>query len=240
MKTLLMLSIFLLNGMYCFSQKNFTLKSEIGSMAVKINGIQYQLDSIGTKINTKFPTFDTLVFLEDGSNSHTPIICNFKPDSAYTISFACCGSLDVFPTSKQKNDSLSLWNYDTDFYKIQNELMDQPFISIKTLNHPKDSIYAWHADAACETEHRIINKTLWKLGIPPKCFFWSNITYIQFFKTDHTIPKHKKTDLEEFLDIDNIVELTSISFRLFDDERFVIIYDEKKNQATLQYEKEQH
>lgn len=236
MKTIFILTIFYLNVTYCFSQKQFTLNSSIGSTTVKINGIQYQAESIGTKIKTNYPKFDTLVFLGEAPNIDRPIICNFKPDTVYTISVACCGSLDIIPASKFKNDSLSIWDFEKDFDKIQNQLMDRPFISIRTLSDPKDSVYAWHADAACETEHKLINTKLWQLGVPPKCFYWNNITTIQFFKTDKTIPKHETTDLEEFLAIDNIVELTDISFRLFDNERFVITYDEKTNKCTLEYE----
>lgn len=236
MKTVLILTIFYLNVTYCFSQKQFTLNSSIGEMTVKINGIQYQVDSIGTKINTNYPKFDTLTFIENAPIVNIPIICNFKPDSVYSISVACCGSLDIIPASKFKNDSLSIWDFEKDFDKIQNQLMDRPFISIKTKKSPKDSIYAWHADGTCMTQHRIINQELWQMGVPPKCFYWNNITTIQFFRTDKTMPKHEKTDLEEFLSIDNIVELTDISFRLFDNERFVIIYDEKTNRCSLEYE----
>ena len=212
------------------------MSSAIGSMTIKINGRQYHADIVGAKIKTNYPKFDTLVFLGDGSNINRPIICNFKPDTVYIISVACCGSLDIIPLSKFKNESFSHWDFEKDFDKIQNQLMDRPFISIRTLKNTKDSIYAWHADAACNTEHKMIHAELWQLGVPPKCFNWNNITTIQFFKTDKTMPKHKTTDLEEFLSIDNIVELTDISFRLFDNERFVIVYDEKNNKATLQYE----
>lgn len=236
MKRLFFLAFFFLNLTYCFAQKTFTLNSDIGPTLVKVNGKQYQVDSIGTRIKTNYPKFDKLVFVRGAPNINEVILCNFKPDSTYSVSVACCGSFDIIPASKFKNDSLSLWDYEIEFYKIQNHLMDRPFISIQTKEDPKDSIYAWHADAACGTEHKVINTNLWQLGVPPKCFYWNNITTIQFFKTDNTMPKHDITHLEEFLSINNIVELTDISFRLFDNERFVIIYDEKKNKATLHYE----
>lgn len=236
MKTIFILTFFILNWTFGYCQKNFSLNSSIGFTTVKINGELYQVDSITIKIKTNYPKFDTLVFLANAPNINIPIICNFKPDSAYSISVACCSSLDIIPTSKFKNDSLSIWDYEKDFYKIQKQLMDRPFISIKTNETPKDRIYAWHADAACETKHKIINSTLWRLGIPPKCFYWNNITTIQFFRTDEKMAKHEETDLEEFLQIKNIVELSSISFRLFDNERFVIIYDEKSNSIKLEHE----
>jgi len=114
--------------------------------------------------------------------------------------------------------------------------MNKPFISIRTKRNPKDSIYAWHADFACETEYKLINSTLWRLGIPPKCFYWNNFTTITFFKTDEKMQKHEMTNLEEFLDMKNIIELASIKFILFDNEKFIIIFDERNNSITLEYE----
>lgn len=230
-------AIFLLIASSCYSQNKFSLNSLIGDqVVVLINGKQYSVDSVGTKIPTNYPKFDTLVFKTESPGANTPIICNFKPDTAYSISAACCGSLDILPTSKLKNDSLMHWDFEKDFDKIQNQLMDKPFISVRTKQNPNDSIYAWHADAACKTKHEIINTKLWQLGIPPKCFYWNNITTIMFFKQDDKLPKHEESDLEELLEIDNIVELTSLQFRLFDNQRFVVIFDEKNNTATLEYE----
>lgn len=236
MKTLLLLGTCFLISIVGFSQKQFTLNSTIGTTTIWVNGIEYQANNMGVKVNTNYPKFDTLIFRGDASNIDIPIICNFKPDSAYSVSLACCGSLDIIPSSKFNNDSLSIWNQDQDFEKIQHHFMDQPYISIKTKRNPKDSIYAWHADAACMTEHKRINTSLWPLGIPPKCTYWNNITTIQFFKTDARLPHHAETEIEAFLQLKPIAELTSISFRLFDNERFVIIYNEKRNRIELDYE----
>jgi hypothetical protein len=202
---------------------------------VVINGKSYTIDSVGTKIRTNYPNFDTLVFKPEHWEFKTIIICNFKPDSTYSITGACCGSLDIVPQSKLKCDSLNYWGAE-DFTKIQEQLLDKPFISIKTKSTTKDSIFAWHADAACNTKHNVINTNPWQLGVPPKCFYWSNITTIQFFKTDDKLPKHEDTHLEEFIGIKNIVELASISFRLFDNQRFLLIYDDIKNTVKLEYE----
>ena len=234
-KTILFLLTVLITSACCYSQNEFTLNSINGLQTIQINGKQYWIDSTEVKIKTNYPKFDTIVFL---SLYNTPIICNFKPDSIYSITPACCAELDIIPQSKLRNDSLHIWALEDsyDFDKIQNQLIDKPFISIKTKNNPRDSIYAWHADAACETEYKLINSNLWLLGVPPKCYYWSNITTIQFFKTDNKMPSHKETDLEEFLGIKNIVELSSISFRLFDNERFIIIFDEKKLTTKLTYE----
>lgn len=212
------------------------MNSAVGSTVVKVNGKQYPIDSNGIKIKTNYPRFDTLFFLVDDPHFDRPVLCNFKPDTTYSVSGACCGSLDIVPASKLRNDSLEHWDIENDFDKIQNQLLDMPFISIRTLKKPKDSIYAWHADAACMTEHKTIDTKPWQLGVPPKCFYWSNITTIQFFKTDPAMAAHEPTALEDFLSIDNIVELAHLSFRLFDNQRFVIVYDERKNLPVLKYE----
>lgn len=238
MKNILLISILSLTYINIFAQKLFTLNSSVGLTKVQVNGKQYQVDSAGSKIKTNYPKFDTLVFVVEDASVIKPIICNFKPDSVYTIADACCATLDIIPASKFKHDSLSVWFLDPEknFGKIQNVFCDIPFITIKTLQNPKDSTFAWHADAACLTECKLINKEPWILGVPPKCYYWSNITTIQFFKTDNTIAKHVPTHLETFISISNIVELTNISFRLFDNQRFVIVYDCKKKIATLSYE----
>jgi hypothetical protein len=228
--------IFLFIGTNCHSQKDFTIYSPIGTQALQINGEKYTIDSIGIIIRTNYPRFDTLVFLTDASNIGIPIVCNFKPDSVYSLSVACCGSFDIIQTSKLKNDSLKFWDYEKDFDRIQHLLMDKPFVSIRTKHTTQDSIYAWHADAACETQHKIINYKLWRLGVPPKCFYWNNITTIQFFITDKKMQSHDMTNLEEFLGIKNIIELNSISFRLFSNERFIVVFDKKNNNVTLDYE----
>jgi hypothetical protein len=214
MKSILYFVVFVWVHFFSSAQSDFTLNSLLNKMVVQVNGKEYIVDSIGIKIKTNFPKFDTLTFLGEAPNTNQAIICNFKPDSTYSITHACCGSLDIIPSSKLKNDSLLIWDYEADFYKIQKQLMDNPFISVRTINNPMDSIYMWHADAACETKCKLIDTSLWSLGIPPKCFYWNNITTLLFFKTDQSLSEHESTDLEQFLSIENIVILTDISLRL--------------------------
>jgi hypothetical protein len=220
----------------CFGQNKFLLNSLIGQQIVLINGKQYFIDSTATKIPTQYPRFDTLIFKRDAISLGVPIICNFKPDSNYSITIACCAEPDITEMSKLNCDSCQFWDLTTDLDKIHRQFVDKPFISIRTKIAPKDSIYAWHADAACRTQHKLIGTDLWRLGVPPKCFYWSNITTITFFKTDPTLPKHEETDMEQFLRIKNIVNLASVSFRLFDDQRFILTFDENANSVILQYE----
>jgi len=235
MKTILFLLIFLITSAYCYSQNKFTLNSVAGLQTIQINGKQYSIDSIGIKIKTNYPKFDTIVFI---SLYNIPILCNFKPDSIYSIIGACCAELDIVPTSKLSNDSLYIWDIEIegDYERIQSHLMDKPFISIRTKKNPKDNIYAWQETFTCMPQYKLINSNLWSIDTSPRSFYWSNIMTIQFFKTDNKMPSHQETELETFLGIKNIVELSSISFRLFDDERFIITFDEKNMHTELTYE----
>lgn len=226
----------ILNASTLFSQSKFSLSSQVGHQTILLNGKKYSIDSIGTKIKTRYPKFDTLVFLRESDNSGIKIICNFKPDSSYCITYACCGSLDIIPKSKFKCDSLKYWDGEKDFDKIQNQFLDKPFLSIKTKEQPKDTIYAWHSDAACMTENKVINTDLWRLGVPPKCFYWSNITSILFFKTDARSKQKRNKDVEELLDKKNVVELATIYLRLFDNQRFILTFDEQKRTVKIAYE----
>lgn len=219
-----------------FSQGKFSLSSQTGPQTILLNGKKYSIDSKGTKIKTRYPKLDTLTFTKNSENSGIRIICNFKPDSSYYITQACCGSLDIIPESKFKCDSLKYWDSEKDFEKIQNQFLDKPFLSIKTKEIPKDTLYAWHSDAACMTEHKWINTELWRLGVPPKCFYWSNITPILFFKTDANSEQSRNKDVEEFLDKKNVVELATIYLRLFDDQKFILTFDEQKRTVHIEYE----
>lgn len=219
-----------------FSQSKFSLSSQVESVTILLNGKKYNIDSTGTKIKTRYPKFDTLIFLRESANSEIKIICNFKPDSSYYITYACCGSLDIIPKSRFKCDSLKYWDAEKDFEKIQNNFLDKPFLSIKTKEIPRDSLYAWHSDAACMTEHKLINTELWHLGVPPKCFYWSNITPILFFKTDASSKQKSNKDVGEFLDKKNVIELATIYLRLFDNQRFILTFDEQKRNVLIAYE----
>jgi len=235
MKKIIALILFL-NLKAISKEYHFFISSTIGKQPILINGKQYIVDSIGVEIKTYYPKFDTLIFDKESANSEMKLICNFKPDSSYVITYACCGSLDIIPKSKFNCDSLKYWDFDKDFDKIQNQFLDKPYLSIRTKNTPRDSVYAWHSDAACLTEHKLIGTELWRLGVPPKCFYWTNITPILFFKTDAKSKKKRNKDVEEFLDKNNVIELTTIYLRLFDNQRFVLTFDEKHNAVKLSYE----
>ena len=236
MKNLIFLFFTLFHSLHSIGQSEFFLKSDVGKQDVIINGSLYSVDSMGILVHTNYPDFDKINFVSRLPYSKTPIHCNFKRDSSYTITLSCCGSFDIIPTSKLECDSLKYWGIDIDLDRIHRQLADQPFISIRTKNETSDPVFAWHADAACMTKHKVLSTDLWELGVPPKCYYWNNITTILFFKQDNTIQDHSAADIEELLDIENIVILSKIRFRLFDNERFIIEFDDKNNTTALYYE----
>ena len=120
--------------------------------------------------------------------------------------------------------------------KIQNQLRDKPFISIGTKGITSDTVYAWHADAACETEYKMIGKKLWKLGVPPKCFYWNNITSVVFFKLSNRNHTMEEKQTAEFIGFDYIEIINRVSFRFFDDERFILILDDEDKTVNIEYE----
>lgn len=219
-----------------YGQKQFELKSKVGLQSISVNGIYYNIDSIGIRIPTNYPELDILTFKSDVPNSDSPIICNFKPDTTYVLSIACCGSIDIIPLSKYNCDSLEYWDFEKDFDKIQNQYRDKPFISIRTEENSNDTIYAWHSDAACETEYNVIDKELWRLGVPPKCFYWNNITTVVFFQTSTVNNTDREEQTAELLGFDSMEILTSISFRLFDDQRFILIFNKGTKTVKIKYE----
>jgi hypothetical protein len=230
MKRVFAIAWILFAAINCCAQKQFTLSSGVGNTTISINGKNYQLDSASAEIPTHYPRFDTLIFRD---RENTPILCNFKPDSSYIVIGACCGSFDIVNTSKLRNDSLQYWSPFENIEKIHTALMDKPFISIRTKVAPTDSIYAFHEDAACNGKYKRIDTTLWRPGVPPKCVYWTNVTTITFVAQKK---EEVDTDLEEFLGLSSAARLCSVSFRLFDDERFLLIYDEHKNSVELTYE----
>jgi len=234
MKRFFLVLILILIVTFCYSKNKFNLSSSVGEQKILINGNEILIDSLEKNICTNYPKFDTLVFISEVSNSNEKIICNFKPDSSYTITYACCESLDIIPNYKLKNGDLNISSSEQNTEKIQETLIDKPYILIKT-KKTRNNLYVWIADVSCDNEYKEIKSGFCDLGVPKKCLYWSNVTTIMFFKTDKKLLKHDKTYLEEFLNLNNIVELASISYRLFDDERFIIYFDEKSNKAEIKY-----
>ncbi|MEZ4842956.1 MAG: hypothetical protein R3A43_01755 [Bacteroidia bacterium] len=215
-----------------WAQHTFRVNSVAGQQIIWVNSEAYLTDSASIEIATNYPDFDTLVL----PLTKIKILVNFKPDSSYSIVPACCAEHDIIPKSKVQQHFI--FNFDTAEHTI-NDLhatMDKPFISIRTSTKTDDTIYAWHADWACLTQQSALDTVPWRLGVPTKCFYWSNTTAILFFKIDNRMPIHEKTDLEVFLGRTNLVELTTIHFRLFDDQRFILTFEEKSNTAKLEYE----
>ena len=225
------------------AQNRFQINSDVGdSLWIEINGKKYCLNSNFSQHRTNYPLFDTLSLISEGSNFDNLILCNFKPNSSYSISVACCGSLDVIPSSKLENDSLNIWNYEENYSKIQQTLMDRPFISMRIASEVEDTIYGWYADMACFPKFKRLRIEKWEYGVPQKCFFWNNISPFFFFKSssnyrDDIMENGVIEDIYPMYSNDETIEiLAEINLRLFDNERFILTYFPMTKSVILEYD----
>lgn len=237
-----LISVILLLPALTFGQKQFKIKSATGrSVTIKINSDTISFDSTYVTINTNYPAFDTFSFLAGGPNGPFPSICNFKADSAYSVIYACCGSLDIVPSWKmnvlKKND----WDYVDNEY--QEMLMDRPKFTLKVTNaKSQDSIYGWYSDAACFPVFKLLSEKGWYYGSAIKCYYWNNFSDFVFFTSDGNY----SNDLNENCEIedvyaypneseeDNIQNLGRICVRLFDNDRYIITYDAESGEVKLE------
>lgn len=240
-KSLILLTTFLLSATCAYTQITFTLNSRLGAIQVNINGQNYVVDSNAISIPTHYPAFDTLIFLENTSFVNVPILCNFKPDSSYSIHLACCAEPDIVPASKFLTDSLDSWVREEQDSSIRNHFLDRPFISIKTIATPASELYAWLIDFSAAPVYSRIDTTLMPFGVPVKGeYYWNNITTILFFKADAQMPAHLPSALEEMLNTPNLVELRYLTLRLFDNGNYLLIYDEVTNSVSIAYLDDNH
>lgn len=221
-----------------YGQKTFTLQSSIGDgFPVEINGRTYTVNSDELRINTNYPDFDTLAFLNEGPDHSRKVLCNFKPDSSYSLTVACCGSLDIAPAYKLQIDQLLFWDDEKDDGKIQALLLDRPHISLQLTREPDRPVYGWYADMACFTRYKQLTTDKWEYGTPEKCFYWSNVSTFLFFESENACPDgwNQQGECEEYPD-ESITVLGSVTYRLFDNERFILSYDPMLKKVSLAYE----
>jgi hypothetical protein len=245
MKNLIIISVALLVGGYGFGQKSFKIKSNVNRpIEIMVNGNVYAIDSTFQEIETNFPEFDSLFLSwEKGHRTKDPILCNFKPDSLYSIFHSCCATLDVYPTNEVENDSLNHWDFEADHSKIQKLMLDNPSITFRTNGEITDSIYAWYVDYSCMPQFKLINEKGWEYGSPDKCFYWSNISWFRFFKIqkDFSTFQNEKGIVEDIYpdqELSNTYELLGqIVVRLFDNDKYIIYYDVGEKKVSLHYEK---
>ncbi|MFI5204618.1 MAG: hypothetical protein ACHQF2_09000 [Flavobacteriales bacterium] len=211
----------------------FKINSKVGQVTIKINGKAYEIDSNYTRIQTRFPNFDTIILIHD-----LKVVCNFKPDSLYTVTLACCATLDIVASYKLNNDSLDYWGENEITHKIQEALMDRAFITFKIKNGTvNDSVYAWNADYACFPSLQLINEKGCAYGVPSKCFFWTNINWFEFFKPTKSYSK----DIGPCGEIEDAfpeegTTLAHVVVRLFDTDRYIVTYDLKTKRIEVNYE----
>lgn len=229
--------IIILGAVICHGQQTFTIQSAMGeSLPVTINGRKYNLNDTETIAQTNYPDFDTLIFpgIILGDDIH--IICNFKPDSSYSLINACCGVMDIVPTYKLQVDKLLFWDNEEDHEEVQALLMDKPHISLQLTQASEQPVYGWYADMACFTRYKQLTTIKWEYGTPEKCFYWNNISTFLFFESGNACPDgwNEQGECEAYPD-EAITVLGSVTYRLFDNERVVISYDPVSKKISLAY-----
>lgn len=228
-----------------FGQKHFKIKSSVNKpIEIKVNGKVYTIDSTYQEIETHYPEFDSLILTwEKRNTTKDPIICNFKPDSTYSIYHSCCASLDIYPTSEVEHDSIKNWDFEEDFDKIQSLMLDHPKFTFTTNGELNDSIYAWYVDYACMPSFNLVDKKGWDYGSPIKCYYWTNISSFRFFNIQKDFSKFQDengivNDVYPDNELSNTYKLLGqISVRLFDNKSYIINYDIKTNKVSLYYDK---
>jgi len=226
---------FILGNSVIYSQKYFYLNSRSDTIPVIVNGTIFKIGEEFQKIRTNYPRLDTIQFQDHAWKDSSCILCNFKPDTSYSLFFNCCGTIDINPSSKWNNDSLGLWDYETEFEKYQKVLMDLPYITLSISNgSEKDSIYGWYVDYACFPRFKILNKKGWNYGQPNKCFYWNNISPFLFFQSKENYDPYKDGNgiINDVYPAD-YYELARVYVRLFDNEKHRINYDVKTKKITV-------
>lgn len=240
MKTIITITSAILIYTNTYAQKHFKINSSFGTESVNINGNIYTIDSTFTKIKTRYPKFDTLVFMNDGEANGRRVICNFMPDSSYSFIGACCGSTDIVPSWKAEYDSLKYWDFEYDFEKIQGLLMDHPLFTLKVTNaSAKDSIYGWYVDHSCVPTFMLLDENGRNYGEAIKCFYWNNISPFIFFQSTENYKSYMDTEglvLDIYPAFEQIKILGEINVRLFDNKKYILHYDLTKKVVTLEYD----
>jgi len=141
----------------------------------------------------------------------------------------------------EKVNSLKL-DFDNDFdkssQKAQSILQDWPTFTLKVLNATKtDSVYGWYADYSCFAKFKLLDNNGWFYGPAQKCFYWTNISTFQFFKSheNYTRDLNPKNEIENiYPEPENINVLSFLNVRLFDNNKYLITYDNKGKSIKLE------
>lgn len=234
-----LLSSLLFISLHGIAQTTFRLASSWSEHEITVNGQVYTIDSVGITIETHYPGFDTLVL---PFSSNIPILCNFKPNREYLIVPACCATLDVVPKEKEQQLVQSGgWLEDDyeDMSRIQDYLMDQPTFSVGLTRPASDSIFFWSADYACEPKIVPVTETPVNYGSVYKCFYWSNITFLQFYSSFEPREFMTGTDGLRYDYLPNFEEIEdrgTIAVRLFDDHHFNVELNSETCEIYLRYD----
>lgn len=235
----ILLLLFASYALQSVAQSTFHLSCDWLDVEVLINGKVYAIDSMGADIETNYPGFDTLNFLNRGDQD---IVCNFKPNRSYVVSGACCGSLDILPIEKKKallDHYEQIEDIEAEMSNIKEYTLDFPTFSFKLTKNSNDSIFFWSADYACQP--RIIHSTneIQEYGSASKCFYWSNITFLQFYETDDPREFTYGEDgmrYDYLPDFQEVEDRGTIAVRLFDDHHFLVTLNVDTGEIYLRYD----
>lgn len=223
--------------------KSFRIYSTMGSLHVKINGIQQTVENEEVKFHTHFPQLDTIYWMGvEGTKDQGYVLCNFKPDSIYVFFQNCCGSVDITKLSlyeqlsKIPSPDESQEAYDQYLAAQQLILQDSPEITLRIKNsNDHDTIYGMYIDQACFPTFSRMTKKGWNMGSPQKCFYWNNVSSFIFFTStsNYGMSANKAGEIHDIYPSEKDTILQQVDLRIFDDEKVEITYDAKRDSIRV-------
>ncbi|MBL0317235.1 MAG: hypothetical protein IPP69_16295 [Flavobacteriales bacterium] len=223
--------------------KSFRIYSTMGSLSVKINGVQQTVEGEEVQFQTHYPQLDSLYFVEDDPTiKRDYVLCNFKPDSIYVFFQNCCGSVDITKLSlyeqltKIPSPDESQEAHEQYLAVQQLILQDRPEITLRIKNsNDQDTIYGMYIDQACFPTFSRMTKKGWNMGSPQKCFYWNNISSFIFFTSasNYGLSANKAGEIQDIYPSEKDTILQQVDLRIFDDEKVEITYDAKRDSIRV-------
>lgn len=193
----------------CFGQ-TFSLRSN-EEVVVKLNGVEYTIDSTGRPLSTHFPNLDTLEFITDSPYLVRSILCNFKPDSIYNIAEGCCNELDIF-----------------------SETSDSTIVRIRSSSTPSDSLFVWLANPTQEPQIKAIDSDTLTFVVTEGGEFANSIITLIVFRKCKSPLSRPLTDTESLLGLECIEVVAEINLRLFNQTEILLLFNPKLNQFLVE------
>lgn len=243
------LSVFtiMIISMNGFSQNTFHLRSSIGTQKAIVNEKMVEIDSVGISIETHYPGFDSIQFLREYRDTAHFVLCNFKPDSSYVLIGACCGSTDITTSSKLEQVEnkllanrvhLDTAGFEAELFMAQEILWDRPTFTFRLTETLEDTVWGWSSDAACFSLVFPITEEPLNYGTPEKCFYWTNINHLHFFKQKNLGSWIGGDGVEYYNwpEFETATTVASQAVRFFDDHHFLVTVNPKTEELYIRYD----